>query len=114
MNWFSILKKYNLQLMKEAMRRVVVELDGESIETKTLTKKLTEKYREVVKELGTPSEKAGLGKLKNPKSVSQYHKLIRNYGYDSRQVKGTIGRASLNEFSRPSNPILDTTIWEKK
>jgi len=114
MNWFSILKKYNLQLMKEAMRRVVVELDGESIETKTLTKKLAERYREVVKEMGSPSEKSGLGKLKNTKSVSQYHKLIRNYGYNPRQIRGKIGRAALNEFSRPSSPILNTTIWEKK
>ncbi len=102
--WFSILKrkKFNFQLIKETIRRIVVELDGEGINTKDLDNKLISTYTEVVNELGTKEEKAALNRLKGKQeSLRAYSKLLRNYGYTTKQSSG-------------NNRDLRTTMWVKE
>jgi len=100
--WFTILKKLNFQLVKETIRRIVVELDGEGINTKDLDDKLIVTYKEVVMELGNSKEKAGLNGLKNrPSSLRAYSKLLRNYGYT-------------NVERQANQSDLKTSMWVKE
>jgi len=112
--WFQIIKrqKYNFPMMKVAVRRVVDELDGEPIGSHDLQKKIAENYADAIKEHGTPSEKAGLGRLKNLTSIKPFTKLIRNYGYSPKTVGGTIGEVTISGMGS-KNAILDSIIWEK-
>ena len=115
MNWFHILKrgKFNFQMMKEAVRLVVDELNGESIATHELQKMIAKHYTNVIKKYGTPTEKGHLFKLNNLNSVKPFVKLIRNYGYKPRQLTGLAGNISPSGLGNKS-PVMSTIIWEKK
>jgi hypothetical protein len=102
--WFSILKrkKFNFQLVKETIRRIVKELDGKGINTKDLDEKLISTYTEVVNEMGTKEEKAGLNRLKGKQeSLRAYNKLLRNYGYTAKEISA-------------NTSDLKTTMWVKE
>tara|TARA_R110002167_G_scaffold344137_1_gene553362 strand:+ start:281 stop:619 length:339 start_codon:yes stop_codon:yes gene_type:complete len=111
MSWFSILKKYNFPLMKTAMRNVVDKLNGEAIETHTLSERLIDEYKQLILKYGTRSEKAGVGKLKDKTSVRPFIKLIREYGYTPKKIGGTMGSVSESGLGS-RNAILDTIRWE--
>mgnify|MGYP003112102052 CR=1 FL=1 len=99
-------------MMKEAVRRVVDELDGESIATHELQKMIAKHYTDTIKEYGTPSEKAHLIKLRNLSSVKPFVKLIREYGYESKGMGPLAGNTTLTGMGNKS-PVMSTTIWEK-
>jgi len=117
MDWFSILKtrkKYNFQMMKEAIRRVVDELDGESIEAFDLKKKLARHYREVAIEFGDKGEKAhALHKTKQLNSLKPFLKLMRNYGYEPEFKRGAAGYMTPRGLGN-LNPISPSTTWVKR
>ncbi len=95
-------KKFNFQLVKETIRRIVEELDGKGINTKDLDEKLISTYTEVVNELGTREEKAGLNRLKGKQeSLRAYSKLLRNYGYTTKEMSA-------------NTSDLKTTMWVKE
>ena len=99
-------------MMKEAVRRVVDELDGESIANHELQQMIAKHYTDAIKEYGTPSEKAHLIKLRNLSSVKPFVKLIREYGYESKEMGPLAGNTTLTGMGNKS-PVMSTTIWEK-
>ena len=115
MNWFQILKrkKFNFQMMKEAVRRTVEELDGKPIDTYELQQMIAKHYIETVRQYGTPSEKGHLVKLRNLNSVKPFVKLIRDYGYEPKSLHGLAGNVSPEGLGSKS-PVMPTTIWELK
>lgn len=111
-SWFSILKKrYNLQFIKAAVRKIVEELNGKGIENKDLMKRIAEEYRELIIAYGNRSEKAQLIRIKdNPMTFMPYTKLMRKYGYYPKAKQGIKGNISSYGLSSTS-PILRTTYW---
>jgi hypothetical protein len=98
--------------MKEAVRRVVDELDGESIATHELQKMIAKHYTDAIKEYGTSSEKAHLIKLRNLSSIKPFVKLIREYGYEPKEKGPLAGNTSSTGMGNKS-PVMSTNIWEK-
>lgn len=111
-SWFSILKKkYNLQFIKAAVRKIVEDLDGRGIENKDLMNRIGEEYKKLIITYGNHSEKAQLVRIKNnPMTFMPYTKLMRDYGYDRKDISETIGAISWFGI-RSKSPNLKTTIW---
>ena len=111
MSWFQVVKKrkFNFQLMKEAVKNVVSDLNGESIEGNSLKEKIAKEYKTLVSKTGDRSEIDSANKrLKDLNSLTPFLKLMRNHGYNSRQATGgSVGQAGL------FNPVMDDMIWEK-
>ena len=109
--WFSILKKrkFNFQVMKEAVKNVVSDLNGESIEGMRLRQKIADEYKLLISKTGNKADiDSANRRLKDLESIKPFLKLMRNYGYNSRTVGGgPIGQVGL------FNPVMDDTIWEK-
>jgi len=100
-------------MMKEAVRRVVDELDGKSIATYELQQMIAKHYTDVIKQYGTSSEKGHLVKLKNLNSVKPFVKLIREYGYKPKQMAPLAGNVSPSGLGNKS-PVMSTKVWELK
>ena len=100
-------------MMKEAVRRVVDELNGESIESLKLQKRIAKHYADAIKQHGTPAEKRHLVKLKNLESVKPFTKLIRKYGYEPKQLRGLYGNVTSSGLGN-KNPVMSSMVWELK
>ena len=111
MSWFQVVKKrkFNFQLMKEAVKNVVSDLNGESIEGMRLRQKIADEYKLLISKTGNKTEiDSANRRLSNLESIKPFLKLMRNYGYNSRRISGGgVGQAGL------FNPVMDDTIWEK-
>ena len=95
--------------MKEAVKNVVSDLNGESIEGMSLRQKIADEYKLLISKTGNKAEiDSANQRLNDLESIKPFLKLMRNYGYNSRQATGgSVGQAGL------FNPIMDDTIWEK-